>query len=175
MVPSRPDRSSIIVREEQPADRAAIRVVNESAFGRPDEADLVEALHAEGAVLLSLVAEVDARIAGHILFNRMSIETPAGPVPAVSLAPMAVMSDHQRTGIGSRLVQEGLSRLRDRGEAIVLVLGHRNYYPRFGFSAATASQLESPFPPDAFMALELSDGALNGVRGNVKYPAAFGL
>ncbi len=165
----------IEIREEQPADCQAIRYVNEAAFGRPDEANLVEALRNEGVVLLSLIAEFESRIAGHILFNRMSIETLAGSVAAVSLAPMAILPDYQKMGIGSRLIRDGLSRLRDRGEAVVIVLGHTDYYPRFGFSAAKARCLESPFPADAFMALELADGALEGVAGRVKYPAAFGL
>ena len=165
----------IVIREEQPEDRSAIRIVNEAAFGCLDEADLVESLRTEGVVLLSLIAEVEGRVAGHILFSRMSIETPAGSVAAASLAPMSVLPDFQRRGLGSKLIEEGLSRLRNRGEAIVIVLGHKDYYPRFGFSVAGTRDLESPFPPDAYMALELSAGALKGVRGRVKYPAAFGL
>ena len=166
---------NVEIREEQPADRNAIRVIHEAAFGRPDEADLVERLRAEGVVLLSLIAEVEGRIAGHILFSRMSIEIPSSSVAAASLAPMAVLPDYQKRGLGSKLIEDGLSRLRACGEAIVIVLGHRNYYPRFGFSVAKARDLEHPFPPDAYMALELSDGALIHVHGRVKYPAAFGL
>lgn len=163
------------VREEQLQDREPIRMVNEAAFARPDEANLIDGLRAEGAVLLSLVAEVDGRIEGHILFSRMTVETEEGSVPAVALAPMAVLPDQQGRGIGSRLVREGLVRLRGQGERIVIVLGHEHYYPRFGFSAEKARSLASPFPPEAFMALELSDGALAGVQGGVRYPAAFGL
>ena len=164
-----------MVRAERPGDGKQIRDVNEAAFGRSDEADLIDGLRAEGAVLLSLVAELDGQIAGHILFSRMTVETPQGPVAAVALAPMAILPDHQRCGIGSQLVDRGLDELRGRGERIVIVLGHRLYYPRFGFSPEKARHLASPFPPDAFMALELCEGALAGVHGTVRYPAAFGL
>jgi len=149
--------------------------VNEAAFGRSDEADLIDRLRVEGAVLLSLVAEFDGQIIGHILFSRMTVETAQGPVAAVSLAPMAVQPDRQGRKIGSQLVGRGLAQLRDRGERIVIVLGHPHYYPRFGFSSEKARYLASPFPPEAFMALELSDGALKGIHGAVRYPSAFGL
>ncbi|MGD1092760.1 MAG: N-acetyltransferase [Bryobacteraceae bacterium] len=163
------------VRDEQPLDREQVRKVNEAAFRRSDEADLIDRLRAEGAVLLSLVAELDSQIIGHILFSRMTVETAQGPVDAVSLAPMAVLPDHQGRQIGSHLIRHGLAQLRDWGERIVIVLGHAHYYPRFGFSSEKARNLASPFPPEAFMALELSDGALAGIHGAVRYPSAFGL
>jgi putative acetyltransferase len=165
----------LLVRKEQPGERQEIRKVNEAAFGRSDEADLIEGLRQEGVVLLSLVAELDSQIIGHILFSRMSVETAHGPVAAVSLAPMAVLPDHQGRQVGSQLVLRGLAELRDQGERIVIVLGHKEYYPRFGFTPDKARHLASPFPPEAFMALELSDGALAGIHGAVKYPSAFGL
>jgi putative acetyltransferase len=168
-------KASVLVRDEQPHDREQVRKVNEAAFGRSDEADLIDRLLAEGAVLLSLVAVIDSQIVGHILFSRMTVETAQGPVAAVSLAPMAVLPEHQGRKVGSQLVRCGLAQLRDRGERIVIVLGHKHYYPRFGFSSGKARQLASPFPPQAFMALELSDGALAGIHGTVRYPAAFGL
>ena len=167
--------SSALVRDEKPCDREQVRKVNEGAFGRSDEADLIERLQGEGAVLLSLVAESDGQIIGHILFSRMTVETEQGSVAAVSLAPMAVLPGYQGRQVGSQLVRLGLTRLRDQGERIVIVLGHEHYYPRFGFSSEKARDLTSPFPPEAFMALELFDGALAGVHGAVRYPAAFGL
>ena len=94
---------------------------------------------------------------------------------AVSLAPLAVLPDHQGRQVGSQLVRHGLAKLRDGGERIVIVLGHTEYYPRFGFSREKARYLASPFPPEAFMALELSEGALAGVHGAVQYSPAFGL
>ncbi len=164
-----------MIRTEQPGDRERIRTVNEAAFGCPDEADLIDNLRAEGAVLLSLVAETDGHVVGHILFSRMTIETDRGPVAAVSLAPMAVLPEHQRRQVGSSLIRQALNELRDQGERIVLVLGHKKYYPRFGFSVEKARSLASPFPPEAYMALELVAGALDGVCGSVRYASAFGL
>ena len=165
----------LLVRDEQACDRVQVRKVNEGAFGRSDEADLIDRLRVERAVLLSLVAELDGQIIGHILFSRITVETAQGAVAAVSLAPMAVLPGHQGRQVGSQLVHRGLARLRDGGERIVLVLGHKHYYSRFGFSCEKARNLASPFPPEAFMALELSDGALSGVNGAVRYAAAFGL
>ena len=166
---------SRLIRDEQPADLDPIRAVNQAAFGRAGEADLIDHLRSEGATLLSLVAEQNGQLVGHILFSRMTIETPLGSIAAVSLAPMAVLPERQGQQIGSELVRRGLAELRARGERIVIVLGHEHYYPRFGFSSEMARSLQSPFPPDAFMALELVEGALAGIRGVVRYPAAFGL
>jgi putative acetyltransferase len=167
--------NDVIIRAETATDHSMIREVNEAAFGCADEANLVEALRTGGVVLLSVVAELDRRIVGHILFSRMSIETPTGAVAAVALAPMAVLPRYQRQGIGGRLIRYGLDTLRGSGERVVIVVGHPAYYPRFGFSAEQACSLENPFPPDAFMALELSPGALARIRGRVRYPEAFGL
>jgi putative acetyltransferase len=152
-----------------------VHSINTAAFGRTDEADLVDSLRAEGVVLASLVAWLEQRIVGHILFSRMSIETATGSIPAAALAPVAVLPEYQHQGIGGRLIGSGLELLRARGERIVIVLGHPDYYPRFGFSIENARSLESPFPPAAFMAKELIPGALDGIRGKVRYPAAFGL
>jgi putative acetyltransferase len=163
------------IRSETPADAAAVRCVNEAAFPTSEEADLVDALRAEGVVLLSLVAERAGEVVGHILFTRMWVDAASGAIDAVALAPVAVVPAHQRRGVGSRLIRAGLEMLRDRGERLVILVGHPEYYPRFGFSSAEAGILEHPFPPDAFMTLELSPGALDGVRGRVRYARAFGL
>jgi putative acetyltransferase len=157
-------------------ERSLIRTINETAFGGPDEADLVDKVRADGHALISLVAELDAGLVCHILFSRMWIRSQTGAlVAAVALAPVAVLPEHQRRGIGGRLVRHGLELLRGRGENIAIVVGHPNYYPRFGFSTEKAQWLESPFPKEAFMAIELSTGALDGVQGSVVYPAAFGI
>jgi putative acetyltransferase len=165
----------MLVRSERPEDCAAIRLVNEEAFGRRDEADLVDRLRAQGVVLASFVAEAEGLIAGHILFSRMSIETTDKLVAAVALAPLAVIPKFQRRGIGTMLMAHGLDWLRAQNEQIVLVLGHPDFYQRFGFSTDMARFIESPFNPKSFMALELKPHALDSIRGRVRYPDAFGL
>lgn len=167
--------SPVVIRTEQPGDRAAVRKVNEAAFGQPDEADLVERLREEGVVLLSLVAEFDSEIVGHVLFSRMTVEGDHGSLPAVSLAPVAVLPEFQRGGIGSDMIRAGLKMLQECGEKIVIVLGEPDYYARFGFAPERARDIDSPFPSEYFMALELNAGAGERLRGTAKYPAAFGL
>ena len=162
----------MLIRTETPDDYPSIRRVNEEAFGGREEADLIEALRAEGSVLLSLVA-ADADVVGHVLFSRMSVEDTGHAIPAVALAPVAVRPELQRRGIGKALIREGLARLHNAGERLVIVVGHPDYYPRFGF--VHPPSIEHPFPAAAFMALELQAGALDGVRGRVCYPSAFGI
>jgi putative acetyltransferase len=161
------------IRLERAEDHAAIREVNRLAFGRGEEELLVDALRAGGYTRLSLVAEDEGRIVGHILFSELPIVTQRGKIDALALAPMAVIPHRQRQGIGSMLVREGLRACADLGHRIVIVLGHPGYYPRFGFSAKLAERLASPYSGDAFMALELLPGALDDVVGEVKYPPPF--
>jgi putative acetyltransferase len=164
-------RLNVTVREERPEDLEAIREVNRQAFGRDDEARLVDALRDGGYARLSLVAEESDRVVGHILFS----DLPIGTLHGLALAPLAVLPAHQRQGIGSRLVREGLRLCAEAGHRIVLVLGHLEFYPRFGFSAQRAERLRAPFTGPSFMALELVPGALAGVSGKVRYPPPFGL
>jgi len=123
--------------------------------------------------VLSLVAVEESNIVGHILFSDLLIETEHAVLHAVSLAPMAVIPQYQRRGIGSALVRRGLEVCRERGKSIAVVLGHPAYYPRFGFSAELAKNLRGPYSGDAWMAVELIPGALDGVKGTVRYPEAF--
>lgn len=171
----------IDVRLEQPGDAAGIREANEQAFGESTEARLVDALRAAAhagvatASYLSLVATIDERVVGHILFTPVTIDPPVDRRIA-GLAPMAVRPDHQRSGVGSRLVLAGLDECRRAGYSAVVVLGHPEYYPRFGFIPAHTFGLtcEFPSPPEAFMARELEAGALKEARGLVRYLPAFG-
>jgi putative acetyltransferase len=167
----------ITIRPETAEDYAAIHEVNALAFGREEEARLIEALRRlpDFVPELSLVAIEAGQIVGHILFSPMVIETKDGAVPALALAVLAVRPEFQNQGIGSELVFGGLERCRALGHRIVVVVGHPAYYPRFGFSPARARGLEAPFPvPDeAFMVLELAPGALGGVAGMVRYPPPF--
>jgi len=165
---------SVVIRCEKAEDQSAIRAINESAFGRRDEANLIDELRKENAVILSLVAETERQVVGHILFSRMWIDNPGVSLPAVALAPMAVVPVYQRQGLGGMLILNGIRLLRDRGERIVMVLGHPGYYSRFGFSTEQARGLRSPFPPDAFMAAELTSNTPLGICGDVRYPIAFG-
>jgi len=172
---SRPLPGAYHIRAEQPGDSAAIDTVIRDAFGQDEEMNLVRALRQGGYNLLSLVALQDTGIVGHLLFTRLLIQGPDQTWNAVSLAPLAVSPALQRTGIGSALMNEGLQQLKDRGEAIVVVLGHVHYYPRFGFSADLAMPLLAPFSGPHWMALELIPGALENVRGKVTYAPPFGV
>src|SRR5438094_5371041 len=117
---------SLIIREEQSGDASAIRTVNIRAFGQEQEANLVDTLRAKGAALLSLVATVREQVVGHIMYSPIAI----GEMTAAALAPMAVLPECQRQGIGSSLVTTGNQRLKDRRYPAVVVLGHAEYYPR---------------------------------------------
>lgn len=120
------------------------------------------------------MAEMDGKVVGHILFSRVAIVTKFGTVDALSLAPMAVLPNHQRKRIGSRLVEAGLEACRERGHKIVVILGHPEFYPRYGFSAELARPLESPFGSgEVWMALELVPCALAGIEGRVEYSPPF--
>ena len=161
------------VRLEEPGDVDAIHETNELAFGTPLEASLVDALRASPDYL-SLVATLDEQIVGHILFTPVTLEPPVD-VRIAGLAPMAVRPEHQRTGVGGQLIRAGLDECRARGYAAVVVLGHPEYYPRFGFVPAHTFGLscEFPSPPEAFMAIELDVGALAGITGMVRYRSEF--
>jgi putative acetyltransferase len=163
----------LLIRPEAPADHDAIRKVNRLAFGQKDEAKLVDALRDGGYARLSLVAEDEDRIIGHILFSDLPIHMPDGVVDGLALAPMAVIPSHQRQGIGTALVRRGLRLCKEQGHKIVMVVGHIGYYPRFGFSAKLAEPLACPYSGPALMALELLPGALNGVVGELRYPPPF--
>jgi putative acetyltransferase len=163
------------IRPESEADRAAIRAVNTAAFETSVEADIVEALHAKGVRLVSLVAELDGATVGHILFSPVSLaEHPQ--LRVVALGPMAVVPHHQRNGIGSALVREGLKRCRQLGYQAAIVIGHPEYYPRFGFVPAGkfGIRCEYDVPENVFMIVELEAGALRGVSGLIRYDEAFG-
>ena len=163
----------IAVRAEQAGDVAAIDAVVRAAFGQPGEAELVAALRAAGRAPVSLVAVEDGAIVGHVLYSPVTI---AGAlVPVLGLAPMAVRPDRQRAGIGTRLGQAGLAASAAAGAAALVVLGHAEYYPRFGFIPASQFGLRCVYdaPDEAFMALELIPGALAAYSGLVEYAPEF--
>jgi putative acetyltransferase len=166
------------IREEKDQDILAIKEVNDLAFGRENESKLIEAIRNSEYFVpqLSLVAETDTQeIIGHILFSMITIETENGPFQSLALTPMAVKPKFQNKGIGSALVREGLKRCAELGYHSVVVLGHPDFYPKFGFIPASTKGIKAPFevPDEVFMIYETKPGSLNGVKGIVKYPEAF--
>jgi putative acetyltransferase len=165
------------IRSEDTEDYAAIRAVNEQAFGQSEEADIVDNLRNSGGSVLSLVAIHDNGVIGHIQFSPVTIEYDGGVIEGAGLGPMAVRPDFQGQGIGSALAEAGLTGLRDRTTPFVVVLGHPNYYPRFGFEPASrhaiACQWEK-IPDEAFMVLILDDGVMSKVFGVAYYRDEFG-
>jgi putative acetyltransferase len=165
----------ITIRAERPEDASRVRHVNERAFGQAAEADLVERLRGACADSLSLVAEDDA-IVGHILFTPVLVESAGRRVVGMGLAPMAVLPDRQRQGIGSQLARRGLDILHKRRCPFVVVVGHPEYYPRFGFEPGSTHGLASQWegvPEPAFMVLILDANAMAGVSGVAKYREEF--
>lgn len=171
----------LLIRQEEPRDVPDVYRLNEAAFKQPDEAELVNALRTNAQAFipeLSLVADVDRRVVGHVLFTRCWIDHAAGrSMESLALAPMAVLPEFQKQGIGDRLVRAGLDRARSLGFGSVIVLGHARYYPRFGFTPAEEWNIRPPFevPADHYMALELVPDALASVAGTVRYAQEFGI
>lgn len=157
----------MIVRHERTSDRAAVHALVEAAFGRRDEADLVDRLREDGSVVLSLVAVDDNFIVGHVLLTRME-----APFTAVGLAPLAVRPDRQRAGIGTQLVGVALDRVRAAGWQAVFVLGDPGYYRRFGFDPALARGFSSPYAGPHLMVLALT-GTLPVGAGAIAYARPF--
>ena len=163
--------SAITIRLEGPADGPAVRDVNRQAFGQDQEANIVDALRTNDAVLLSLVAEAAGQVVGHILFSPLVV---AG-VEGAALGPMAVLPEMQRQGIGTRLVQAGLEQLRRDGCPFVGVVGHPAFYPRVGFRPARSFGIscEWDVPDDVFMVHVLDTTATAGMTGMARYRAEF--
>ena len=163
------------MRSERPEDVQAIDRVNRLAFGQPDEAEIVARLRASPAFIpgLSIVADDADEIVGHILLTRVELDPPSD-TRVISLAPMAVVPERQRQGIGSALVRRGLEVAKQLGEEVVVLVGHPEYYPRFGFEPASRFGMTNPFPgtEDAFFALALRDG-VRVPSSRIVYPKGF--
>jgi putative acetyltransferase len=165
----------LTIRPETPEDQASIHYVNQEAFGRNQEADLVDKLRKRGVLTISLVAVQDTTIVGHIAFSPVEIAYEESSFEALTLAPVAVLPAHQNKGIGSQLVTTGLQECRRLGHEIVVLAGHPNYYPRFGFVPAYPKGIECEFevPDEAWMIAELKQGALAGRQGKVRFQSEF--
>jgi putative acetyltransferase len=164
----------MLVRPEQEKDRLGVHAINVAAFGTSSEANLVDALREQAEPVVSLVAEDNGALVGHIMFSPVSLAGHPG-LKVMGLAPMAVVPEHQRKGIGSALVRKGLEQCEQLGFVAVVVLGHPQYYPRFGFSPSTRFGIDSEYkvPEEVFMAMALKPAALDGKAGTVRYHAAF--
>ena len=165
----------VTIREEKLEDAVAVRRFNEEAFGQPQEARLVDLLRARRAVLLSLVATIDDRVVGYILFSPVRLETKTSDLEGAGLGPMAVLPEFQRMGIGSKMIAEGTRRLQELGCPFIVVLGHPEYYPRFGFIPASRHGIRCQWevPDEAFMLLPLDISRLTALSGLVWYREEF--
>ena len=164
----------MLIRLEKRKDGAAVRIINLSAFNTPAEADLVEVLRKEARPIISMVAEEDGEVVGHILFSPVNLSGKPD-LKIMGLGPMAVLPRCQGRGIGSALVKAGLQRCREIGFRAVTVLGHPWFYPRFGFVPSIMYGITSDYevPADVFMLTELQPGYLDGAGGTIHYHAAF--
>jgi putative acetyltransferase len=166
----------VTVRKEKTSDTQEIRRVNLAAFGREAEANVVDTLRESCPETISLVAVYDNQVVGHILFTPVTVETKTRTIKGMGLAPMAVMPECQRQGIGSQLVKAGLDQIERAGYPFVIVLGHPEYYPRFGFIPASRYGIVSEYqdvPDEAFMILVFDETAFKGASGVAKYRTEF--
>jgi putative acetyltransferase len=166
----------VVIRREKPEDIRQIFSVNEQAFETPTEAGIVDVIRENCFDTLSLVAEDEGEIVGHIFFSPAEIEWSGTVIKGMGLAPMAVRPDRQRQGIGSRLVRAGLEILKEEGCSYVIVVGHPGFYPKFGFEPASKYHLECQWegvPDEAFMIVVNDPSSLLGVKGIARYRDEF--
>lgn len=153
-----------VIRDERPGERAAVHRVEAAAFGRPDEADLVDVLREDPSFAYSIVAERGGEIVGHILFTAL----PVGGSTALALAPLAVHPEHQGSGVGGALVEAGLTRARELGAPAVVVVGDPGYYGRFGFTTDHQITQGYGWPDEVFQAITYTS-----LEGEAVYPEPF--
>jgi putative acetyltransferase len=158
-----------MIRPEFDGDVDAVRAVLTSAFPTGAEAKLVGDLRAAGDLVLALVAD-QGGVIGHAAFSRLTVDR--SELRATALGPVGVMPARQQQGIGSALVREGLSKLSQAGEDLVLVLGEASFYGRFGFSRRAATALHTPYDGPYLLAKALTEQG-SKAHGEVRYAPAF--
>lgn len=174
---------ALIIRQEEHRDHEAVRVVISAAFSQEEMSDnteqyLVERLRQSSDFIpeLSLVAELDGVVVGHILLSKIVVRSEAGDHPSLALAPVSVSPKEQGNGVGSQLIRVAHAKATELGHGAIILLGHADYYPRFGYQQLDGFGIELPFdvPKENCFALELKEGTLTGVSGVVVYPPEFG-
>ena len=158
----------MIVRLETTGDVVAIRAVEEAAFLQSAEAQLVEDLRDAGDSVFSLVAVEGETVIGHAMFSRLK-----APFPALALAPVAVRPERQQTGVGSRLIREGIARSEAAGWSGIFVLGDPVFYRRFGFDVGKASGFISPYAGPHLMVVPLGRNELPTDTGSIQHAPVF--
>ena len=164
------------IRDERKEDYKDIKSLNDLAFQGPVEGEIVDKIRSSSTDIVSLVAADENLIIGHIFFSPVTVISGEGEIKGMGLGPMAVLPEFQNKGIGSALVKEGLKILRNKDCSFVIVLGHKDYYPRFGFEAASKFGLSSQWegvPDEAFMVLFLDKSLAGRVSGVVSYRPEF--
>lgn len=171
----------ITIRQERQTDYRKTEEVVQQAFLHEEfsdkkEHELVKRIRECDAFIpeLSIVA-VDEKIVGHIMLSKITIEQGATSVESLALAPVSVARSHQKKGIGGKLIAYALEKAKELGYGSVVVLGHPEYYPKFGFKKASEWNIKAPFevPDEVFMVMELTENSLEGVEGIVQYSSAF--
>lgn len=172
----------LLIRQEKENDYKNSEIVVKEAFRNAKYTDNTEHILVAKLRLsenfipeLSLVAEQDKKIIGHLMFTKLIIDDEGHNYNSLALAPVSVLPEYQNMGVGDKLIRKGLLIAKERGYKSVIVLGHKDYYPRFGFKPASRWEIRAPFEveDEAFMALELVVGELNKIRGTVIYSKEF--
>lgn len=176
------EQMQVTIRQEKPEDFRAIFKLVESAFAPLQMSDhkeqfLVERLRKSSAYVpeLSIVAEIEGKIVGHILLTKVKIKNDQNEFDSLALAPVSVLPEYQGKGVGGMLIEQAHKKASEVGHKSVVLLGHKKYYPKFGYHQADKFGIKLPFevPKEYCMAIELVKEGLVGVSGTVEYPKEF--
>ena len=164
------------IRSEKPEDIEAVRTLNKLAFHQETEGVIIDKIRSNCNEIFSLIAELDNKVIGHILFSPVMLKSDHSELKGMGLGPMAVLPEFQNRGIGSSLVNHGLKLVKEAGYPYVIVLGHPSYYPRFGFQPASKFQFQCQWedvPDEAFMALIFDKKEIKDNAGTIFYRDEF--